>query len=153
MVMKAYGLNISDDRGLTNIDLYRYARELNTDDFRGVFMRDTLPSIAQQKECGIVNFNTSEQTGSHGVCYFKDGMNQRIYFDSFGQETLDEVQKYLKRKEEYRKGKAVIQRNTDIVQHTNTHVCGHLCLFVLALLMCEHLTFQDVLNQLNDGYT
>ena len=36
------------------------------------------------KAC-IVNFNTSEQTGSHWVCYFKDGMNQRIYFDSFGQ--------------------------------------------------------------------
>ena len=56
-------------------------------------MRDTLPRIAQQKQCGIVNFNTSEQTGSHWVCYFKDGMNQRIYFDSFGQRNLDEVQK------------------------------------------------------------
>ena len=64
--MKVYGLNISDDRGLTNIELYRYARELNIDDFRGVFMRDTLPRIAHQKECGIVNFNTSEQVGSHG---------------------------------------------------------------------------------------
>ena len=114
-------------------------------------MRDTLPRIAQQKECGIVNFNTSEQTGSHWVCYFKDGMNQRIYFDSFRQGTLDEIQKYLKNKEEYRKGKAVIRRNTDIVQHTYTHVCGHLCLFVLTSLMREHLTFQDVLNQLNDA--
>ena len=77
MVMKIYGLNIPDDRGLTNIDLYRYARELNIDDyFRGVFMRDTLPRIAHQKECGIVNFNTSEQNGSHWVCYFKDGYTQ-----------------------------------------------------------------------------
>ena len=153
VVMKVYGLNISNDRGLTNIDLYIYALEVNIDDFRGVFMRDTLPRIAHQKECGIVNFNTSEQTGSHWVCYFKDGMNQRIYFDSFGQVTLDEVQKYLKGKEEYRKGKAIIQRNTDIVQRINTHVSAHLCLFVLTSLVREHLTFQDVLNQLNDGYT
>ena len=151
--MKVYGINISDDRGLTNIELYRYARELNIDDFRGVFMRDTLPRIVHQKECGIVNFNTSEQTGSHWVCYFKDGMNQRIYFDSFGQVTLEEIQKYLKTKKEYETGKAVIQRNTDIVQRINTHVCGHLCLFVLTSLTREHLTFQDVLNQLNDGYT
>ena len=94
----------------------------------------------------------TEQTGSHWVCYFKDGMNQRIYFDSFGQATLEEIQRYLKTKE-YETGKAVIQRNTDIVQCINTHVCGHLCLFVLTSLTREHLTFQDVLNQLNDGYT
>ena len=151
--MKVYGLNISEGRGLTNIDLYRYARELKISNFRGVFMRDTLPRIPHQTECGIVNFNTAEQVGSHWVCYFKDGMNQRIYFDSFCQITLEEVQKYLKTKKEYETGKAVIQRNTDIVQRINTHVCGHLCLFVLTSLMREHLTFQEVLNQLNDGYT
>ena len=49
--------------------------------------------------------------------------------------------------------KAVIQRNTDIVQHINTHVCGYLCLFVLTSLAREHLSYQDVLNHLNDGYT
>ena len=94
--MNVYGLNISDDRGLINIDHYRYTRELNIDDFRDVFMRDTLPRIAHQKEYGIVNFNTSEHTGSHWVGYFKVGMNQRIYFDSFGLVTLKEIQKYLK---------------------------------------------------------
>ena len=151
--MNVYGLHISDNRGLTNVDLYRYVRELKIDNFRGVFMRNTLPKIAHQTECGIVNFNTSEQAGSHWVCYFKDGVNERIYFDSFGQATLDEVQKYLKTKKEYETGKAVIQRNTDIIQRVNTHVCGHLCLFVLTSLMREHLSFQEVLNQLNDGYT
>ena len=151
--MKIYGLDIADDRGLTNLNLYRYAQELKISDFRGVFMCDTLPKIVNQKECGIVNFNTSQQTGSHWVCYFKDGMNQRIYFDSFGQVTLDEIQKYLKTKKEYETGKAVIQRNTDIVQHINTHVSGHLCLFVLTSLTREHLSFQEILNRLNDGYT
>ena len=151
--MNVYGLHISDTRGLTNVDLYRYVRELKIDNFRGVFMCNTLPKIAHQTECGIVNFNTSEQAGSHWVCYFKDGVNERIYFDSFGQATLDEVQKYLKTKKEYETGKAVIQRNTDVIQRVNTHVCGHLCLFVLTSLMREHLSFQEVLNQLIDGYT
>ena len=63
--MRVYGLQISDDRVLTNIDLYRYARELKIDKFRGVFMRNTLPRKAHQTECGIINFNTSEQTGTH----------------------------------------------------------------------------------------
>ena len=95
--MKVYGLHISDDRGLTNIDLYRYARELKINNFRGVFIRDTLPRIAHQTECGIVNLNTSTEPGSHWVCYFKDDKkNTVIYFYSFGQVTPMVIQKYLK---------------------------------------------------------
>ena len=151
--MKVYGLNIPDDKGLSNIDILRYVHELEIPYFRGVFMRDTLPRKPYSKECGIVNFNTSKQSGSHWVCYYKDGMNRRIYFDSFGQMTLDEIQKYLKTSKEYEAGKEVIQRNTDIVQRINTHVCGHLCLFVLTSLAREHHNFQQVLNKLDDGYT
>ena len=33
-------------------------------------MRDTLPQTPHQYECGIVNFNTSHQPGSHWVCYY-----------------------------------------------------------------------------------
>ena len=80
-------------------------------------------------------------------------MKCRIYFDSFGQMTPAEIQKYLKTKKEYESGKAVIRRNTDIVQHVNTHVCGHLCLFVLTSLARKHQSYQNVLNQLNDEYT
>ena len=153
--MEVYGLHIPDTKGLTNIDLYKYAKKLNIEEFRGVFMRDTLPHTPYPKECGIVNLNTSRESGSHWVCYFKDDdqKNTRIYFDSFGQVTPMEIQRYLKTREEYGMKKAVIQRNTDIVQHINTHVCGHLCLFVLRSLTREHQSFQDVLNELNDGYT
>ena len=57
--MKVYGVNIPGNRGLTNIDLCRYALELGIQNFRDVFMRDTFPREAHHKECGIVNFNTS----------------------------------------------------------------------------------------------
>ena len=93
------------------------------------------------------------QSSSHWGCYFKDGMKRSLYFDSFGQTTPAEIQKYLKTKKEYETGKAVVQRNTDIVQHVNTHVCGHLCLFVLTSLTRKHQSYQDVLNQLSNGYT
>ena len=92
-------------------------------------MRYTLPKATHHKECGILNFNTSHEPGCHWVFYFKDdGMS--LYFDSFGQVTPAEIQKYLNTKEEYETGKAMVQRNTYIVQHINTHVCGNLYLFV-----------------------
>ena len=40
-------------------------------------------------------------------------MKRRIYFDSFGQVTPMEIQKYLKTTGEYDAEKAVIHRNTD----------------------------------------
>ena len=135
---------------LTNFDLIDYVKKLNIPNFRGVFMRDTLPKRPHKIECGIVNLNTSTERGSHWVCYFKN-RSKRIYFDSFGQITPLEVQIYLKKKSE--RGKEVILRNTDIVQSINSNICGHLCLFVLKALMSEHWTFQQVLNQLNNGYS
>ena len=94
--MKVFGLNISDAKGLTNIELESYTKKLGINNFRGVFMCDTLPDRPHQQECGIVNLNTSKEPGSHWVCYFKaDKKKTRIYFDSFGQITPIEIQKYL----------------------------------------------------------
>ena len=148
--MKLYGLNIDSVRGLTNLDLIEYAHRLGIKHFWGVFMRDTLPKKPRHQECGIVNSNTSQQPGSHWVCYYKDG-DRRIYLESFGQITPKELQKYLKTKKE--RGVGVIQRNTDIVQRINTYVCGDMCLFVLMALTRRHLSYQEVHNKLKDGYT
>ena len=145
--MDVFGITIPD-KALTNLELIDYANKLNISNCRGIFMRDTLPKIPHKIECGIVNFNTSQEPGSHWVCYSKNE-DDRIYFDSYGQVTPFEIQNYLKKKNE--RGIGVIQRNTDIVQH-KANICGHLCLFVLKALTGEHLTFQQTLNKLN-GYT
>ena len=137
--------------GLTNFDILHLVNELGIPNFRGVFMRDTLPPTARERECGVVNLNTSKEPGSHWVCYYKNG-RERIYFDSFGQVTPIEIQKYLKTKREFDNDVPVIQRNTDIVQKINTSVCGQLCLFVLEKLSKEGANnFQDVINTLNNG--
>ena len=143
--MIIYGINIPNV-SLTNLDLLHYAQELNIPNFRGVFMRDTLPDNPQRKECGIVNLNTSKENGSHWVAYWKNGKN-RIYFDSFGQITPEEIQKYLKTRSEFIENSSCIKRNTDIVQAENTIICGHLCLYVLNSL-ADGKTFQDILNTL-----
>ena len=147
--MDVFGIYIPD-KSLTNFELIDYATQLKIPNFRGVFMRDTLPKIPHHRvESGIVNFNTSDEKGSHWTCYYKN-RNKRIYFDSYGQITPIEVQNYLKKRNEY--GLGVILRNTDIVQAPGTTLCGHLCLFVLKALN-SHWTFQEVLTHLNDGYS
>ena len=150
--MKVFELDIPSERGLTNFDLISCIEKLKVPYFRGVFMRDELPSRKHIIECGIMNLNKSNQIGSHWVCFVRN-KKDRIYFDSFGQITPLELQKYLKSKSEFDNEKCVIQRNSDIVQRVNTHVCGHLCLVVLTSLMREHLSYQEVLNRLNYGYS
>ena len=132
--------------GLSNFDILKIAKYLEIPYFKGVFTRDQLPEKIENKESGIVNFNTSKEPGSHWVAYFRDG-NQKIYFDSFGQVIPTEIQKYLKTKEEYQNNLPVIQRNTDIVQEPNTVICGHLCLYVLDNLS-KGLNFQEIINSL-----
>ena len=148
--MNVYEVDIPNEKVLTNFDILKYVDILKIPRFRGVFMRDELPRKIKSQECGIMNFNTHEQIGSHWVCYVKTH-STRIYFDSFGQITPLEIQKYLKTKNEFKNNTPVIERNTDIVQKPNTSVCGHLCLLVLTSLMREHLSYQEVLNRLNDG--
>ena len=84
-------------------------------------MRDTLPPYPFNVESGIVNLNTSNQAGSHWACYYRNKAD-RIYFDSYGQITPVEIQRYLKTGCEFDRGKEVIQRNTDIVHAANTSV-------------------------------
>ena len=146
--MKVFGVDVTEN-ALTNFDIIRYVKLLDIPHFRGVFMRDTIPSSPLKIECGIVNLNRSLESGSHWTCYYKNGLN-RIYFDSYGQITPLEIQNYLKTSKE--KGIAVIQRNTDAVQAINTHICGQLCLFVLKALS-SGWSFQQVLNKLDDGYS
>ena len=90
--MKVYGIEIPSDRGLTNLEIENFVTKLQIPNFRGVFMRDTLPAKPKQVECAIINLNTSKEIGSHWVCYAKIGKSC-IYFDSFGQDVPIEIMK------------------------------------------------------------
>ena len=131
------------EKPLSNFELERYVKQLKIPNFRGVFIRDTLPDKPRNAECRIVNFNTHDQSGSHWVCCYTKG--QRIYFESFRQITPLEFQRYFETESEFERGQKVIQRNTDIVQAPNTVVCGHLCLYVLKALSSGR-EFQEILN-------
>ena len=113
-------------------------------------MRDMLPLYPFNIESGIVNLDTSNLPGRHWVCYYRK-KTDRIYFDSYGQITPAEIQRYLKTGSKFDRGKEVIQRNTDIVRVVNTSACGHLCLFVLKSL-ANGEEFQSILNYMHYGY-
>ena len=63
-----------------------------------------------------------------------------------------EIQRYLRKGIEFKRGSEVIQRNTDIVQAVSTSVCGHHCVFVLKSLTNSE-KFQSILNHMRHGYT
>ena len=62
---------------LTNIELLELAEILGIKDFRGVFMRDTLPSKSKEREVGILNLDSSSGKGTHWVGYSKN--EEKIY--------------------------------------------------------------------------
>ena len=137
-------------RVLNDIDLRYYSTELGLKDFRGFFMRNTLPSKPRRNECGILNLETDRENGSHWVAWHKRAKN-RFYFDSFGQDIPSELEIYLKSTREYTQNNAVILCNSVIVQHLDTSECGRLCLFVLKCLS-ENRKFDDILQSLKIRY-
>ncbi len=86
----------------------------------------------------------SSQSGSHWVAWFIKNGSNRIYFDSFGCITPDELQRYMKTKTEYKDDILCIQRNTDQIQKPNTQICGQLCLYILKELS-SGIKFKNVL--------
>lgn len=69
------------NKPLTNYEITHLAKELKIKNFRGVFMRDTLPGKVNNEECGVVNLDESGNTGTHWVCYHKN-KERCYYFDS-----------------------------------------------------------------------
>lgn len=106
------------NRPLTNLDILKFGKHLSH--FRGVFMRDNLPSKAWNLESGIINLDNSSGPGTHWVAYYKNNKYAH-YFDSFGNlKPPLEVVKYLDVNK--------LMYNYNNQQKFNTYICGHLCL-------------------------
>lgn len=109
------------ERALTDFDLIKYAKIMKISNFRGVFMRDSLPLAGPHyNESAIVNLDDTRGPGTHWVAYRKRGSNV-IYFDSFGDlQPPIELLLYL--------GVDQVKYNHERYQDYNTFNCGHLCL-------------------------
>ena len=125
------------NKPLSNIELLEAARKLKIPNFRGVSLRDALPTTPKKKECGILNLDDTTGSGTHWVAWYKNGTEKK-YFDSYGLQPPNELVDYLH---------SPILYNTARVQPYDQVFCGHLCLYVLKQLGGgQHL--QDIINSL-----
>ena len=112
------------NKPLSNLEIIDAAKKLSLYEFRGVFLRDTLPTKTKLNEFGILNLDSSSGDGTHWVMWFKKGKD-KFYFDSYGVRPPSELIAFLKAPIFY--NRARIQQNGEVF-------CGHLCLFSLKLL-------------------
>jgi len=127
---------------LSNIQLLEAAKKLlYSTNFRGVFLRDELPDRPKANECGILNLDDSNGSGTHWVCWKIENRNEisAKYFDGYGLPPPTELLKYL--------NKIQLYYNSERIQPDNEVFCGHLCLYVLKM-MDDGANFQEVINGL-----
>ena len=125
------------NKPLSNFELMDAVDKLKIQNFRGVFLRDTLPGKSKKKECGILNLDDTSGSGTHWVAWWKNN-DVKFYFDSFGLPPPLEMEKYLKS----------LKYNTEEIQSRNQVVCGHLCLYVLKHLSMGK-SMQNIINNLH----
>ena len=61
------------NKPLSNPEIIDAAKRLFVNGFRGVFLRETLPTKTKLNECGILNLDSSSGDGTHCVMWFKKG--------------------------------------------------------------------------------
>lgn len=115
-------------RALYDFELEKYASKLKIPHFRGVFMRDNLPTTINSMETGIINLDSKHNLGTHWTCYIKQN-HKVIYFDSFGNlKPPIEVVNYFQSLDK----NITIFYHRQQVQTFNTSECGQLCLKFLS---------------------
>ena len=130
----------NDGDGMTTGEVEKMAKKLKLLNFQCV-MRDELKGkIPKNKECGIINLDTSKGIGSHWSCWYKNGDN-KYYFDSFGLLPPKEIIKYL--------GSPIMYSTYQIQQFNDTN-CGEWCLYVLKELNTGKNFTDVVLDIINE---
>ena len=125
------------NKPLSNLEIIDAAKKLSLYVFRGMFLRDTLPTKAKLNECGILNLDSSSGDSTHWVMWFKIGKD-KLYFDSYGVQPPSELIAYLE---------SPIFYSSERVQQNGDVFCGHLCLFALKQLSLGN-NLQTVINYL-----
>src|SRR5258708_3700388 len=132
---------------LSNFDIIEKCKELNINNFKGVYMRDELTKFhkntkVSNRECMIINIDESRNEGTHWTCLFIKDMNGCVtayYFDSYGFPPTEEVKKYCSMMN--------LVYSSFEIQKMNEVICGHYCIYVLYKLSNGYL-FDDILEEL-----
>ena len=124
--------------GSNNIELDEIGLKL-IPNYKKCRMRDELSNQKCSKnECGIINLETSNDNGSHWICYFVND-KQKIAVSSFGDPIPKELIDYL--------GKNIYTSDIQIQEFTED-TCGFISLLILYLLNEDH-KFEDIILELS----
>ena len=123
------------NKPLSNFEIEDAVKKIGLKNFRGVFLRDTLPKKLKRNEWAIMNLDDTSEDGTHWVAWFKRG-NDKFYFDSFGLPPLTELNNYLDGDVFYR---------TEQIQKRQEVFCGHFFLFVLKEMQ-KGKGLQEIIN-------
>jgi hypothetical protein len=108
-------------RALTGAELIYYAKGIRH--FRGVFSLDRLPKKVWKRESAIVNLDSIYGSGTHWVCYRKNG-NVIQYYDSLGNlRPPEELVIYWRSRD-----KTNLKITYNYKRMQKIFNCGHLCL-------------------------
>ncbi len=88
-----------------------------------IFSRDQIPRALQANAGYILNFDTSEGSGTHWTAFYIFSKRRVAYFDSFGQPPPEEFNHAF---DGYQ-----VTRNHKIIQNPASGWCGHYCLFFI----------------------
>ena len=61
------------NKPLSNFEIEDAVKKIVLKNFRGVFLRDTLPKKPKRNECAIMNLDDTSEDGTHWVAWFKRG--------------------------------------------------------------------------------
>ena len=124
-----------------NVDLIEYLKKYNGKKgyvFSGVIMKDEVVKMpVYDKQFFIVNYDKSNQEGSHWVAVVKN-KNTVYHFGSYGLPPLQEIKaKFSKYK---------IYYSDTPMQLDNSSICGYLCLKFIEWMIVEKQTFYEFLS-------
>lgn len=118
-------------RPLSQYDIVQLVHECKVPHWKGVYMRDDLPTQVWKEECGVLNLDVLQGRGTHWTSWYKRG-DVCYYFDSYGLQPPTEFQTYMK---------CDVYHSTYQVQEVGDVICGHLSVFMLFMLTVCHLPF------------
>ena len=129
---------------LSNFDIENYMKHFKH--FRGVFMNDELPNAIENHESGIVNYENSNQGGSHWIAYDNHPDSKYVYyFCSYGLPPTIQLEKYLKSS-----GKLILFNDTQL-QPYGSNLCGYYCIMFIHFIESHHdgrpMSYLDFMSQ------
>ena len=128
---------VLQNKPLSSLEIIDAAKKLSLYGFKGVFLRDTLPTKTKLSECGILNLDSSSGDGTHWVMWFKNGKD-KFYFGSCGVQLASELIACLE---------LPIFYNSERVQQNSDVFCRLLCPFSLKQLSLGN-NLKTVINYL-----